>query len=397
MTEQARRLRVLVLDQGRQALPFMRSLKRAGHHVTIACGSRLSEGYLCRYADRRLLWTDYFHDLQGFTGRLLEYVRRYRPDATLALGDVSAGIVARNRDELLRYTGVAIAPFEIFDRAADKAKTMAFCMDHGIPCPRTFFPDREDVEGIIRKTPFPVMVKPRRGIGAVGLRRVETPEELRRHYETLRSRYGELIIQEFIPLEGGTQFQAEAFCDAGSRMKVCMVIAKPRFFPVTGGTSTANVTIHRPDIQASVRALLEGIQWTGAADVDLILDPRDNVPKILEINPRVTAGIKIGFQAGVDYADLTLRLIQGRPIPEINSYALGVYSRNMCMDILWYIFSTPEARRSAWPPFFKLFGPKVCDQLFRLDDPMPLFGFVLAMVKKYADPKVWRAKLGKDL
>jgi len=397
MTKSATRLRVLIIDDGRTALPFMKSLKRAGHHVTVACGSRLTTGYFSRYSDRRVVWMDYFTHPEEFAARMVEYVRRYRPDVTLAVGDNSVRMVVRNIDKMAPWTRLTVPEEKTYDRAADKAQTMAFCMENGIPCPKSYFPDEEPLEEIIGRVPFPVMVKPRRGMGAVGLHRMETPEELRRHYETIKQQHGDLLIQEFIPLAGGTQYQAEAFLDADSRMKVCLVISKTRFFPVTGGTSTANVTIHRPDIQESVRRLLEGIEWTGAADVDLILDPRDNVPKIIEINPRVTAGIKIGFAAGIDYADLHVRLATGQPIPQIDSYKLGVCLRNLCMDSLWYLFSDRKARRSTWPPFFKFFGENVVYQTFAADDPMPLAGFVLGMIKKYTAPGVWRTKLGRDL
>ncbi|UCD30374.1 MAG: ATP-grasp domain-containing protein [Planctomycetota bacterium] len=396
MSHPSKRMHILILDQGRQALPIMRALKQARHHVTIVCGHKLSEGYFSRYADCRLIWPDYFHDPGGFTERLFDYVKRNSPDATLALGDISVGIVARNKPALTRYTKVAVPDEDIWEQAADKGKTMGFCMAHDIPCPISYLPDEEDLENIIAKASFPVMVKPRRGIGAIGLHKIDTPQDLRRHYRTLKERFGELIIQEFIPLEGG-QYQAEAFLDTDSRMKVCMVISKPRFFPVTGGTSTANMTIHRPDIQENVRRLLEGIHWMGAADVDLIHDPRDNTPKILEINPRVTAGIKIGFAAGINYADLQIRLINGQPIPEVKSYKIGVYSRNMCMDILWYLFSDQQTRKSTPLPFFKFIGKDVCYQNYCVDDPLPLIGFTLGMMKKYVNPKVWKTKLGRDL
>jgi D-aspartate ligase len=392
-----RRLHILILDDGRQCLPFMRSLKRAGHRVVLACGSKLSTGYCSRYPDRRLMWTDYFHDLDGFTSRMFEYLRRHRPDVTLALGDMSAGIVARHHAEMLRYTTVTIPDWPVFDIANDKARTMAFCMANRIPCPQTYPVGPDDLDAVAARIPFPVMVKPARGIGAVGLHRFDAPDVLKRHYQSLHQQYGDLVVQEFIPLEGGTQFQAEAFVGRDCRMKVCVVISKPRFFPVTGGTSTANMTIHRPDIQETVRALLEGIGWSGAADVDLILDPRDNIPKVLEINPRVTAGIKIGFAAGVDYADLHIRLATGRPIPAIPSYKLGVYSRNICMDLLWYLYSTPAARRSTELPFFRIVGHDICDQVLALDDPLPFAGFILGMLKKYAAPSAWKTKLGRDL
>ena len=384
-----------MLDSGRQALPFMRSLGRAGHHVTVACAKRLSVGYFCRYANKRLLWPNYFDDPDGFAAKLLEYVRREKPDVTISVGDISVGIVADNRAELAKYTRVTAPNRKLLDMAADKVQTMLFCMDNDIPCPKTFAVDKENLEAAISELEFPVMVKPRRGIGALGLRRVETSDELCGLLKNLEAEYGDLLIQEFIPQDGGTQFQAEAFCDADGKMIVCMVILKPRFFPVTGGTSTANVTIDRPDIQEYVRRLLEGIGWKGAADVDFILDPRDNVPKVLEINPRVTAGIKIGFKAGIDYADLHMKFALGQPLATIDSYKLGVYSRNLIMDILWFIFADRKTRKSNPVNFFKFFGKDVCYQTFGWDDPLPFLGFFLGMARKYASPSVWRAKLGK--
>jgi hypothetical protein len=54
-------------------------------------------------------------------------------------------------------------------------------------------------------------------------------------------------------------------------------------------------------------------------------------------------------------------------------------------------------RKSTHPSFFKFFGRNVCYQTLAADDPMPFAGFVLGMLRKYANPKVWKAKLGKDL
>jgi len=393
----SRRLRILMLDGSRQTLPFLRSFKKAGHHVTSACSTRFIEGYFSRYPDRRLLWPDYYQDPDSYARHMLDYLRKHRPDVTLAADDISARIVAEHKAEVVRYTRVTVPDHDVLLRAVDKAQTMAFCMANGIPCPTTYTTQTHDLDTICSEIRFPVIVKPRIGVGAVGLHRVDTPEELRRNYQAMRGQHGELLIQEFIPQEGGTQFQAEAFLDANSEMKVCMVIAKPRFFPVSGGTSTANLTIDRPDIQDHVRRLLEGIGWTGPADVDLMLDPRDNVPKILEINPRVTAGIKIGFAAGIDYADLHLRLAMGRDIPTVPSYKLGVYSRNLIMDILWYLFSDRQARRATPLPFFHFIGRDVVYQTFGSYDPLPLAGFFLGMVRKYTRPGVWKSKLGREL
>lgn len=389
--------RVLILNGAdRQSLPFMRSLKRAGHYVAVVCSSRCCTGYFSRYPDKRLIWPNIEHDEQGFYNALLDFLKKNNCDVILPLDDFTAHLVSYHKEELTRYTSTPVPEYEIFMRAANKSWTMDYCMKNNIPCPQTYNPEKESLEEIIRKIPFPVMVKPNRGIGAIGLHRFNCADELRKYYPAVRAKYGPLIIQEFIPLSE-TQFQAEAFCNAQSKVTVCMVIGKPRFFPVTGGTSTCNVTIKRQDIAENVRRLLEGIKWVGSADVDLILDPRDNIPKILEINPRVTAGIKIGFEAGIDYADLQLRLALDKDIPIIEEYKLGVVLRNLCLDTFWYKYSDKAARKRTKPSFWQFFGKNIKYQTFRIDDPLPFVGFILGNLVKYTNPGVWKAKLGKDL
>ena len=188
------------------------------------------------------------------------------------------------------------------------------------------------------------------------------------------------------------QYQAEAFLDRKSEMKVCMVILKPRFFPVQGGTSTANLTIEHPEILQTTRLLLEGLKWQGAADVDYILDPRDNTAKILEINPRVTAGIKIGFVAGIDYADLHLKLARDMELPEVGEYKLGIYCRNFFLEILWYLFSDRKMKRNTTPPFFRIVDRNMVDQVFSWDDPFAGLGFFLNLLRKYLNIKNLREK-----
>lgn len=386
------KLRILLLDQGRQSLPFLKSLSKSGHEVIIVCNTRLSEGYFSRYASKRLLWPSYVKDRQAFEQTLLDYLRKNAVDVTISVGDISSDILSANKKEITRYTHITQPDHAVFIKAADKLKLMEHCMTRNLPCPRTYALNDENIDSIHERLEFPVMVKPTRGVGAAGVVRFDNKDELAGHYKSLQVKYGPLIVQEYIPQVGGMQYQAEAFLDEKNNMKVCLVIKKPRFFPVHGGTSTANVTVDYPEITLTTKSLLEGLHWKGAADVDYIWDPRDNKVKILEINPRVTAGIKIGFVAGIDYADLHVKLALGEAIPEINNYKLGVYCRNIYLDLLWFIFSDREMKRNTQPPFFRFFGPDVVDQIFSLDDPFASLGFFLNMVRKYTNFANFRSK-----
>ena len=388
------RLKILLLDQGRQSLPFVKSLTHAGHQVFIVCNTRISEGYFSRYPAKRLIWPSYMKNPMAFEKKLLEFLRSNEIDITLSVGDISSEILSKNREEISKYTRVTVPEYSKFLEVSDKLKLMKFCMKNDIPCPVTYDLDEHENSDAIREIGFPAIVKPRRGLGALGVKRMDSLENLEENLPELNNKYGPLLIQEFIPQEGGTQYQAEAFLDRDSKMKVCMVIEKPRFFPVHGGTSTANVTVHKPEIVRTCKKLLEGIGWTGTADVDLILDPRDNVVKVLEINPRVTAGIKIGFAAGIDYADLHLKLALGESIPAIENYKLGIYCRNIFMDILWYLFSSRSMKQTTKPSFFKFFGKNVIDQTISLDDPLAGLGFFMNMTRKYLNFNYLMEKLG---
>jgi predicted ATP-grasp superfamily ATP-dependent carboligase len=387
-----KKLNILLLDQGRQALPFLKSFSRAGHKTTIVCNTRITEGYFSRYPSKRLLWPSHFKEGPAFEKKLLEYLRENKVDVAISVGDASAEILSKNKEEISKFTRITSPGYSTFIQAVDKMKLMQFCMDRELPCPKTFALNDESLGKLGTLLEFPVMVKPVRGVGAIGVERYDNHTDLEKAYPVLREKHGELIIQEFIAPDGGMQYQAEAFVDEEGKMKVCMVILKPRFFPVKGGTSTANLTIEHPEITETTRRLLESLNWKGAADVDYILDPRDNKAKILEINPRVTAGIKIGFAAGIDYADLHLKLAFGEAIPEISRYKLGVYCRNFFLEFLWFLLSDREMKKRTTPPFFTIFRRNMVDQVFSIDDPLAGFGFFLSMVRRYTNIRNFRAK-----
>ncbi len=389
------KLKVLFLDQGRQVLPFLKSCHHKGHEAIIVCNTRLSEGYFSRYASKRLLWPSYVRERPLFEEKLIEYLKNNNIDVTISVGDISSDILSANKAVISEYTHIVNPDYPVFIQAADKLNLMNYCMKNGLPCPRTYHLDPETVNKIDVLLDFPVIVKPTRGVGAVGLHKFNEKTELESLYPLLIEQYGDLIIQEYIPPADGPQYQAEAFMDGEGRMKVCLIIEKPRFFPVTGGTSTANVTISHPGIKDIAKQLLEGLHWKGAADIDFILDPRDGVVKILEINPRVTAGIKVGFAAGIDFADLHIKLALGQEIKMIDKYKLGVYCRNFFLEMLWFIFSDLEMKRKTEPPFFKLCGKNMTDQVISFDDPFTGFGFFLGMIKKYTKLSSFRSKFRK--
>lgn len=152
---QNKRLNILILDQGRQSLPFLKAYKENGHHVTIVCNTRFSEGYFSRYSSKRLIWPSYVANRQSFEGHLIEYLKNNEVDVTISLGDITADILSKNKDQITKYTNVTSPDYKIFIQGADKLKLMKYCMENNLPCPKTFELDDITVNSIANKLDFP--------------------------------------------------------------------------------------------------------------------------------------------------------------------------------------------------------------------------------------------------
>ncbi len=302
-------------------------------------------------------------------------------------------MVSEHKEALQAHVPVAIVDFPIFEKARDKAATMRICQDHDIPCPRTWFPDEEPIDSIASSCVYPVLVKPRVAHGAAGIERADGPDELKALLAAAEKRFGACIVQELIP-QDDMQYKAEFFRDADGELQAAVVFDKLRYFPVTGGTSSINSTVDRPDILETGRRLLDAMGWEGYADLDLIQDPRDGIAKVMEVNPRVTGSVKIAFEAGVDFADLITRFYAGEPLKPYLEYRVGVFMRYIPLDILWFLYSPDRFR--AKPSWFRFFGKDLCYQVLSLRDPGPFLSLGLGGLQKLLSPQVRRDKLKKS-
>jgi predicted ATP-grasp superfamily ATP-dependent carboligase len=364
-------LRVTLPDgHARQILPMAKALKLLGCSVTAFWSSRLDLGHNSRWIDRRLKGPNAFTDPNGFLAFLTEHVRAGECDVLIPLVDHSAAIAAEHKPFLSSFAKIAVNDPAVFVKARDKLLTMRACSELGVPAPRTLLEDSPSSDVAHWDLPFPVVVKPRRSHGAIGFSRVDTPLAVQEIIRRTAEKHGPVLVQEYIP-QTGLQYKAELMMAHCGIVKAAVVFSKVRWYPLDGGSSTLNVTVHRPDIVDICSRLLAHLGWIGYADVDLIEDPRDRAVKVMEINPRITGSVKIAFQAGVDFAELVVRQCLGQDLPSRLDYQAGVYLRYLLPDILWLIKS--PSRFSCSPSWFSL--KNSTDQIFSRDDLLPGIGY----------------------
>lgn len=349
-----------------------KALRQLGCRVTTICASRLDLGCHSRFITRWHRGPRGQEDPEGFLSRISEILRADPQDVVIPLTDGSATVLSQHKLELSAHSRIAVPDWPIFLYARDKLLTMRACQELGIPAPKTWLQDTLPLDPRGIGLQFPVVVKPRQSYGAIGFSRVDAPHSLAEVFLLTQARYGPALVQEYVP-QTGLQYKAELMTDTDGSLKAAVVFSKIRWYPVNGGSSTLNVTVDRPDIIESCMRLLRHVNWMGYADIDLIQDPRDGLPKIMEINPRITGSVKIAFEAGVDFAEMVVRQALGHVFPAHLEYAKGIYLRYLLPDLLWLVRS--PNRFSCRPSWFDF--RRTTDQIFSFDDPLPGISFAL--------------------
>lgn len=374
-----RGVRVLLLEGfARQNMALMPALKKLGCHVTTLNASRLDVGYASRWPDVKLIEPWDRDDAEASARVMLRVLEAGHYDVVIPTTDFSARLLADHLEAASRWCHPAENGPERFYRAMDKQQTMDICAAAGVPHPATAA-DGRSVEAVLAAgLGWPLVIKPRIGYGGIGFHVVRDEAGLRARFDETAARWGGLLAQEYIP-QTGRQMQCQVFMDADGAAKSAVLFDKTRWYPVAGGSSCCNTTLHDPRVVDDCVRLLRAMGWRGYADVDLIEDPRDGVAKVMEVNPRVTGGVKLCFAAGTDPARQIVELALGLPVTEYPDYRDGVRLRYMHTDLLWLLKSPNRFR--ARPNWFDF--RHTTDQIFSPRDPWPWFTYTVQGLTRF--------------
>ncbi|MBI5739840.1 MAG: ATP-grasp domain-containing protein [Nitrospirae bacterium] len=349
------------------------TFRRRGFKVIAGCHVRICTTFFSRYPHKRVLYPSPDLHEEAFIKWLCRFIKAEKVNFVLPIGGRITQLLSKHKDELASIVNLYLVDFPTYGKALDKAKTMKIAMENNIPCPRTYFPE-EGPDMINKIDKYPVLIKPRFGTAAKGITLADSKAALKDRLPSVEARHGKCIVQEFIP-HSGMQFKAEILMNKQQDVISWVVYNKPRYFPPEAGSSTLNCTVDRPDILAIAEKMLKVMKWYGMGDCDFIEDPRDNTPKLMEINPRITRSIKIGPVAGVDFFYNLYRLAAGEDVPQDRNYEVGKYLRYLPGDIMWFLKS--RDRFKARPSFFKFYDRDLEYEISFARDPGAIIGYLL--------------------
>ena len=367
------RKRVLVLDGGsRQILPIIKGLHEIGCHITTLNSSKLDNGYVSRYVNKKILVSPKeYHEV--YTAVIKE-ARTKKYDVIIPVTDNSMDILTSHKPD---FNGLALLPIpdrDIFLKAYNKQQTMEICMDINVPCPITKR-ESESIDSFIERVGFPIVAKPRMACGSMGLKIVKTRDQLENLIKNGSIVLDDYVLQEFIP-QNGKQYNIHLFMGNGDILSTGIVTEKTRWYPVDGGASCMCRTIDDGEIKAQCEKLLKAIHWRSYCEIEMIVDPRDGVAKVMEINGRASASIKIMDLVDVNVAEMMMQLAYDEPVTEVSQVRQDVRMRRLSTDCLWFLQSKDRfSRKPSW------FSPlRTHEVVFSIKDPAPFFATGLKLI-----------------
>lgn len=370
---------VLITDgYARQTLPMSKGFKELGCTVTVICFSKLDVGYASKHTDIKLMAPCKKDEYEKQEEYVVSIIKSNRYDLVVPMTDYSAAYLSKNKETLSKYAKIAVNDPEIFKNAIDKTNTAKICEIHGIFTPVTLFSDNPAKEMEQKNITFPIVLKPVTACGSIGFNIVKSKEGLDRLLFGYDGKNGPLFIQEYIP-SGGCQYNVHMFMDKTGVRRGTVVSVKRRWFPLDGGAATFTQTVKNDEVVAQCEKLLKAIGWNGYADLDLIEDLRDGKIKVLEINPRISANVKLCFFAGVNIARLIYDNELGEQVESMNEYIIDRRMRCALTDILWFLNS--KDRFTAKPSWFST--KRTCGAVFSLDDIKPSLTFCIQSVLNF--------------
>jgi|TARA_Y100000310_G_C20639680_1_gene793192 predicted ATP-grasp superfamily ATP-dependent carboligase len=365
-------------EQGRIPLSLVRSLGRKGIKIHVGGDMKIATSYYSAYCTKKVVYPSILLKPIQFKNFMFNYIKKEKFDVVFPLLNELVLFFSKYKKELSRFTSVPLVDYDKMILALDKANTLKIAESIKIPHPKTYYPDNLfELKQVISDLVYPVVVKARRNYGAVGVELCHKKERLKQAYTNISKIYGSPIVQEYIP-DGGDAIGVSCLFGYKNDVKAAFVHRRLRQYPIRGGPSTLRESIRHSKAESIAIKLLKKINWFGVAMVEFKIDPRDNKPKLMEINPRFWGSLSLPIFAGVDFPYLLYKLVTEGNVEKVRKYPLGIKSRWVGGDFLYLLHTKNKLK--FLKEFLNFNQKDTYLEDIAKDDPLPMFSRPLSLI-----------------
>ena len=273
---------------------------------------------------------------EAYIRRIEEICRLERIDVIFPSLDPEIYIFAKNKQRLSSRGVLAVVPdAQIIRVPMDKALTTRAAQKVGFPTPKTWFPEsQEDVNLILAESDPPWIVKPRFTAHGANMMVVDRDTGLLPAYESAAAAQSRPIIQEFIRAKSRQDYYVTV-----DQTGQIVSLVSPNITRVyrAGYRLGGKVSVSRTSGPCldELRALIQELGLWGGYTVQSLIDPRDGIPKLMEINPRFGQHLWWRTALGINEPMICLSIARGERQRENLQFPEGVMMLDLYHDIFY--------------------------------------------------------------
>ncbi len=254
---------------------------------------------------------------------LLAYCRQYSIDAIISLFDADLPVLAKSRSSFSEVgTRVIVADTGAITACNDKWETVKFLQKCGLKFPATFIDIRDALMGVeTGSVVFPLILKPRWGMGSIGLKTARDRNELEHAYQVIQGEIASsylrfesaadqeasILIQETLE---GQEYGLDVINDLEGNHVMTSVKRK---LAMRAGETDIAVTEDVLQLRELGGKIATALRHPGNLDVDVFWDGK--TARVLEMNARFGGGYPFSHMAGVNLPRAILFWLSGQDAP----------------------------------------------------------------------------------
>ena len=238
----------------------------------------------------------------GALEEILELLKLHRIDVVMIGSEFDLSFFARHRQAIEQQSrsSVIVAPLATVEMADDKWLTAEFLRKNRLPYPESIIPDDlEHARKVAAGWGFPVMLKTRRGTSSRHVYLIKGEAELAERFRATPLPLLQRVIE--VP---STELGAEYTCSVFKSMDGRIVGPFTARRTIRGGTSWHIEVARFEELNETLRAIAEAVEFHGSLNIQLMLSSRGAIP--FELNARFSGTTAVRAHFGFNEPAMSL-------------------------------------------------------------------------------------------
>lgn len=268
---------------------------------------------------------------ESYVDSLLIYCKENNIKIVISLLDLELTVLSKQK-HLFEANGIvlAISNYEVCNLCNDKYATQKFLIEHNFPTVNIYLNTDEVIKAVeAGKAKYPFFIKPRWGMGSIGVFQVDDEDELRVLYKKVKKELQKSYLREgSIVFEGqdviiqetleGEEYGLDVLNDFKGNYITTFVKKK---VAMRSGETDAAITVDDQTLQELGREVASRLKHYGNLDMDVFYDGK--TAYVLELNPRFGGGYPFTHLAGGNIAKAYVDLYNNKDV-DFTRYQTGL-------------------------------------------------------------------------